>query len=373
MTNRKIKIALNASMLDNCPTGVGIYTYNIINSLAKLNWASNFEKFTVFSPTSSFLNKEIKVAKLSNLMLSSQYGKLAASIRFLWNTFLYPFKSKKYDLVISTTTHGSFFSKNQIITIHDLLSLRFNTISAHQRLYFKYLLPFMMQKSKCVIAISETTKNDIVEYLGLPAHKIHVISNGYDNTKFYPNNTITNLISVEYGVKNYFLAIGPTYPHKNFELLIAAYNKLSANEKLNHPLVIVGGKQPYLKLSERVIFLDYVPDNLMPFLYREAKALVFPSLYEGFGMPPLEAMACGCPVIASDTPAVVEVCEKAALYINPHNQNSITNAFKKLINDADFSLNLKEKGLMQAKKFSWAKAAQKLKILIEEKIYLPTT
>lgn len=383
MNNGKIKIALNASMLDNSPTGVGIYTFNIINSLVKLNWANKYENFTVFSPTLSFLDKEINVSKLSNLMLSSQYGKIAALTRFLWNTIFYFFKSKKYDLVISTTTHGCFFAKNQIITIHDLLSLRFNTISAHQRFYFTYLLPFMMKKSKCVIAISQTTKKDIVKYLGYPEEKIHVIYNGYDDKKYYLKTNASHKITEHYGVKNYFLAIGPTYPHKNFEILISAYDKLSCTEKQKHPLVIVGGKQPYLNLikqfvfdlnlTENVHFLNYVPENLMPALYWEAKALVFPSLYEGFGMPPLEAMACGCPVIASNTPAVLEICENAALYINPYNQKSITNALQKLIrnDDGSYFQQLVEKGLLQAQKFSWAKTAEKLKILIEEKNLLP--
>ncbi len=381
MNKGKIKIALNASMLDNSPTGVGIYTFNIINSLAKLNWNNNYEKFTVFTPTSSFLNEDIEVSKLPNLMLSSQYGKIAAFTRFIWNTFFYPFKSKKYDLVISTTTHGSFFAKNQIITIHDLLSIRFNTISPHQRFYFKNLLPFMMAKCKCVIAISETTKKDIIKYLGYPEEKIHVIYNGYDKTKFNLSDTVSNIIANKYSVKNYFLAIGPNYPHKNFEILLAAYDKLSNTEKLNHPLVIVGGKQPYLSqikqlaldlnLQTSVQFLDYVPDNLMPAIYKEAVALVFPSLYEGFGMPPLEAMACGCPVIASNTAAVMEVCENAALYINPYNPKSITQALQKLIYNPILLNQLKEKGLKQAQKFSWDLTAQKLKTLIEEKIYLP--
>lgn len=382
MNHGKIKIALNASMLDNSPTGVGIYTFNIINSLAKLNWANNYEKFTVFSPTISFLDKGLSISKLSNLMLSSKYGKSAALIRFLWNTLFYPIKTKKFDLVISTTTHGSFFAKNQIITIHDLLSLRFNTISPHQRIYFKYLLPFMMANSKCVIAISETTKKEIVKYLNFPEEKIHVIYNGYDHNKYFLNTSTSTKINETYGLKNYFLAIGPTYIHKNFEILLTAYVKLNYTEKQNHPLVIVGGKEPYLslikslvislQLTQYVHFLNYVPDVLMPALYWEAKALVFPSIYEGFGMPPLEAMACGCPVVASNTPAVMEICENAALYINPHNEQSIIKALQKVISgDKRFFQNLIENGLQQAQKFSWEKTALQLKLLIEEKIYLP--
>ena len=381
MDNAKIRIALNASMLDNSPTGVGIYTFNLINSLSKLNWTSEYDRFTVYSPTLLFLDKKLKISKLSNLMLSSKYGKIAASTRFLWNTLIYPFKTSKFNLVISTTTHGSFFAKNQIITIHDLLSLRFNTISSHQRFYFKYILPFILSRTKCIITISETTKKDIVEYLKYPKENIHVIYNGYDASKYYLNNDESKKILHQYGVKNYFLAIGPTYPHKNFEKLLLAYHKLSPIEKIKHPLVIVGGKQPYLtllkdlvlklKLNDNVHFLHYVPEELMADMYRSAFALVFPSLYEGFGLPPLEAMACGCPVLASNTPAVKEVCEQAALYMDAYNEKSITASLKKIISEIALPQILREKGLVQAQKFSWTNAAESLKTLIEEKIHLP--
>ncbi len=363
-------------MLDNSPTGLGVYSFNVINNLSTLCLGDHYNQITVFTPTSSFLNNNLKIKKISNLMLSSKYGKLAAITRFLWNTFLYPLQAKNYDYLISTTTHGSFFLKNQILTIHDLLSLKFDNISAHQRFYYKYFLPFLVSRAKLIVTISETTKKDIIHFLKCPEDKIHVIYNGYDQTRYFPLDHNPQLILKEYGVSNYWLAVGPTYAHKNLEKLIEVYNKLSDTEKAQKPLVIAGGKDPYLtrlirlveklKLTKHVYFLGYVPENLMPSLYREAFALIFPSLYEGFGLPPLEAMACGCPVITSLVSSMPEVCGDAALYINPSDENSILEAIRQLLNESDLYDGLKKKGLARAAKFSWNKNAQALKELLEK-------
>jgi glycosyltransferase involved in cell wall biosynthesis len=382
VNNKNINIGLNGSMLDEHPTGVGVYSINIINHLCALYQKETHRKITVFSPSTTFLNKNIKVVVLSKFLRSSQYGKIAAFCRFVWNTFYYPLKVKKFDLLISTTTHGSFVLKNQIITIHDLLSLRFNNISPHQRFYFKYLLPWLVSNVKLIIAVSETTKKDIIHYLKCPAEKIKVVYNGY-NELFYniDNNVNSKKIQNQYGIKNYFLAVGPTYPHKNFELLIDAYCKLDSNIKHLFPLVIAGGKNKYLNLlklyvsqknvESNIHFVGYVPEALMPDLYKEAYALVFPSLYEGFGFPLLEAMACGCPVIASHISSMPEVCEDAALYFNPYNTESLTVQLQSIITDKNLYYSLKEKGLNQAKKFSWNKTVDQLKNIIEEVIHSP--
>jgi glycosyltransferase involved in cell wall biosynthesis len=300
----------------------------------------------------------------------------------MWNTFYYPLQAREFDLLISTTTHGSFLLKNQVITIHDLLSLRYKNISAHQRFYFKYLLPFLISKAKLIIAVSEATKLDIIHFLKCPEEKVQVIYNGYDHTRYHMTEKNEQLIRQQYGVSNYLLAVGPTYPHKNFELLINAYNELNDSIKKQYPLVIAGGKKDYLnflkqcvkelKLEDNVHFLGYVPIQLMPSLYREAFALVFPSLYEGFGFPLLEAMACGCPVIVSNTSSMPEVCGDAAIYFDPLDKYSIISSVEKLISDKNLRTQLQEKGLIQSKKFSWTQTAQTLKTVIEKQFPLIT-
>jgi glycosyltransferase involved in cell wall biosynthesis len=377
MNNGALSIGMNGTMLDEHPTGVGVYSFNVINNLSRLFKEEGTQPLTVFTPTRSFLNNNLRIVKLSNLLQSSKYGKLAALCRFAWNTFSYPFYARHFDLLISPTTHGSFFLHNQIITIHDLLSLRYKNISPHQRFYFRHLLPRLLFRARHIVAVSETTKQDIMHYFKCPEEKIRVIYNGYDHNSYYITCENEQNIFNKYGLRQYLLAVGPTYPHKNFEMLLQVYKELSPTLRKQHPLAIAGGKQAYintltalvkkLQLENDVHFLGYVPIQFMPSLYREASALVFPSLYEGFGIPLLEAMACGLPVIASNTSSMPEVCGNAALYIDPLDKNSLKAAIEKITTDTNLRLELREKGLIRVKQFSWEQTAREYKTLIQTK------
>ncbi len=374
MDNHTNKIAINGSMLDNEPTGVGMYSFNLINHLFAINQKKTSKDFIVFTPSDLFLNKDIKTVKLSQYLLSSKYKKFAAAYRFLWNTFSYPFYARKYSLLINPTTHGSLFLNNQIFTIHDLISLRYKNIMAHQRFYFKYILPFYIKRAKIIITISENTKKDIVHFFDCPSEKIKVLHNGYDETLFTYDGKLSNIITKEFGVKNYLLAVGPTYSHKNFELLIQVYHELPDTYQEQRPLVIAGGKEPYLQYLKNLVsksgnknihFLGYVPLRLMPYLYREAFAFIFPSLYEGFGIPLLEAMASGCPVIASDASSVPEVCEDAVVYFNPLEKSFLAEAIKRVSDNEILRNELRRKGLTQVKKFSWMRTAETFNSIID--------
>lgn len=375
---QRLSIGMNGSMLDDQPTGVGVYSFNIINSLSNLYSKENSVPLTVFSPTHSYLNKNIRLIKLSAFLQASRFGKLAAVCRFMWNTFYYPIQARRFSILLSPTTHGSFFLRNQVITIHDLLSLRYRNISAHQRFYFKHLLPFMISRARVVVTVSEATKMDVIHYLKCPPEKIQVVYNGYDETRFFKTEHCEKIILSKYGVSDYLLAVGPTYPHKNFESLFKAYHQLGESIKTRCPLVIVGGKPPYLSkckqvvkdldLQDHVHFLGYIPMDLMAALYREALALVFPSLHEGFGFPLLEAMACGCPVVSSNTSSMIEVCADAALYFNPLDIDSMVAAIEQVISNTPLRDTLTEKGLTRCKAFSWTQTARKLKTLIDNQL-----
>jgi glycosyltransferase involved in cell wall biosynthesis len=374
--NNRLNIGINASMLDEHPTGVGVYSFQLINNLSAICQRENKYNLTVFSPTKYMLNKDICIKKLPDLFLSSKYGKLAALARFLWNSFCYPLVSTKFDLLLSPTTHGSFTSGRQVITIHDLLSLRFRSILPHQRFYFKRLLPFMLKKTKLVVTVSESTKKDIVTFLNYPPEKIHVVHNGYDPIAYHAAVQNKNHIVSTYGVSNYLLAIGATYPHKNFELLIEAYAELDLSIRNTHPLVIAGGKADYISvlkqlvkskdLESYILFIGYVPIELMPSLYKEAVALVFPSIYEGFGIPLLEAMATGCPVIVSNSSSMPEVCGSAALYFDPLQKDSLKTSIQALLDNQLMRQNLIKKGIERSKDFSWNKMAEHIHLLFDK-------
>ncbi|MBC7848611.1 MAG: glycosyltransferase family 4 protein [Chitinophagaceae bacterium] len=369
-------IGFNGSMLDEKPTGVGVYTYNIINNLQRLYQSDPTRSLEVFTPSRSFLNKSVAIIKLPNILQSSRFGKTAALTRFLWNLILYPVVAKRMSLLVSPTTHGSLALSNQLITIHDLLSLRYDNISKHQRFYFTYVLPRLVKKTKKIIAISESTKKDVVHFLNCPPEHVKVIYNGYDKEQFYQSNVSGTDIYSKYKLQKYILAIGPTYPHKNFATLLHAYAKLPVAEREMYPLVIAGGMKKYLRSLEAIVnalalqkhvhFLGYVPQELMRSLYTEALMLVFPSLYEGFGFPLLEAMACGCPVASSQTSSMPEVCGNAAIYFDPLSADSILSSMRSIIVSAEVRNNLITKGLERAKLFSWEKAATEYKTLIDE-------
>lgn len=375
MTPKELTIAINGSMLDDHPTGVGVYTINIINNLSRLYHDNKSRKLTVFTAARQLLDDDIETISISSFVKSSTYGKFAALSRFLWNTFLYPVKVKKFDLLISLTTHGSLFTKNQILTIHDLISLKYDNISLHQRFYFKYLLPHMVKRAKMILTVSESSKKDIVHYLKCPENKVQIIYNGYNEAVYNYASERTDFIKTNYNVSNYLLAIGPTYPHKNFETLIKAYNSLDDSTRIKHPLVIAGGKKKYLKtlkalvsklnLEVNVRFIGYVPNELMPSLYQEASLLIFPSLYEGFGIPLVEAMACGCPVIASNASSIPEVCGDAAKYFDALDKTALKKLIEELMNDQVTYQECVQKGLSQVKKFTWQQSAENLKDIIE--------
>lgn len=362
-------------MLDDRPTGVGVYTANVVNYLNGLFVGKKDMRLTVFTPTRSFLGSDILTVKLPGILKSSKYGKYAALTRFLWNLMIYPLRARKFDLLLSTTTHGSLWLNNQIITIHDLISLHFNNISAHQRFYFKYILPVMIRRARKVIAISESTKRDIVRFLDCPEEKIAVVYNGYDEARFFEDVQAAARVKEIFGIENYFLAVGPTYPHKNFERLIEAYSKFDKEFRYSMPLVFCGGMRAYLSvlqrkvreagISENVFFLGYVGAEHMPDLYRGARALLFPSLHEGFGFPLLEAMACGCPVLASNLSSMPEVCGEAALYFDPFSVEDMEEKIRLFASQPEVSSGLKAKGLERVKMFSWERTAMQLQQIIK--------
>jgi glycosyltransferase involved in cell wall biosynthesis len=374
MTQRKLNIALNASMLDEQPTGTGIFSLHLINHLHAIQKFQKWENLTVFSPTKNELAKNLKIIKLSNLLQASKFGKVAGLCRFIWNTIYYPIQARRYDVHISPTTHGGFSFNNQILTIHDLISLRFNNISLHQRFYFRYFLPHLVKNSKLIIAVSETTKQDIINFLRCSPDKIEVIYNGYDRERYFPLAENDHAIEKAYGFSQYILAVGPTYEHKNFRVLMEAYKMLGPEFIREYPLLVAGGKNPYLgeiislvkalELENSVHFLGYVPINLMASLYREATLLIFPSLYEGFGFPVLEAMACGCPVLTSNTSSMPEVCGDAAAYFDPSDKTALAQTISGALKDKFMLQSLKLRGLVQCQKFSWEITAEKFKNII---------
>lgn len=363
-----MKIALNATIIEDKPRGLGIYAINIMTGL--LPRIENPVIFTAhpesFKNSASYIKSPIKKVNRWVRPSSGKFNrKLAAALRFLWTQTVLPLTTLEnhIDIYYSPTQHGLVWlpkGSSQIVTVHDLLPLQYPSLRRHQQLYYKVFLPIVLKKSAAIITVSESTKRDLIQFYNYPAERIHVIYNGYDQDMFKPSDT-------QASDGKYFLIVNAHHPYKNAQAALDAYKNLA--DLLEHGLIIVAPEpgSTYVRklkskvalhgLEKRVCFKDYVGEEELAGLYRGATALIYPSLYEGFGLPPLEAMACGCPVIVSNTSSLPEVCGGAAYGVDPQDTAAISEAMFKVATDKALRARLHEDGLLRAKLFSWDRAA----------------
>ena len=259
-------------------------------------------------------------------------------------------------------------NSKRIVVVHDLIPLKKldGSFRYYQRyIYYKYFLGHMFRSVDKIVAISASTKKDLIQYFGLPESKIEVIFNGFNHLLSSANLREDLDDGSHYGgYGNYVLYIGNLLPHKNLERLIQAIALI--REQMDVNLVLVGSSdsKKYKKIAKRlgihnhVFFLGNIPDGQLSGIIQKAKAFVLPSLYEGFGMPPLEAMSASVPVAVSRTSSLPEVCGDAALYFNPYDILDIANTIKKLLNDQQVRQRCIANGLEQIRLFDWNITAQ---------------
>ena len=267
-------------------------------------------------------------------------------------------------------------AKNRLVTIHDVFHLAFlDTLNFKQKIYAKLLINQAVDRSGNILTVSEFSKNEIVKYTKT-TKSIDVVYNAIDFDKFKVINDKKNLDKVKekYNLpKSFILFVGNVKPHKNIKNLLLAIKTLSTN------FVVVGKKDGFITgdenileiieqnaLQERVFFTGYVQDEDIPALYNLAKLFVFPSFYEGFGIPPLEAQACGCPVICSNAASLPEVGgEDSVMYCDPYNANDIKEKIELVLADENLQEVLVKKGFENIKRFSWEKSAKEIIKVIE--------
>jgi len=266
-------------------------------------------------------------------------------------------------------------AKKRIVTIHDVFHLAFyNNLNFKQKIYSKFVINQAVDRSDLIITVSNFSANEIKKYTNT-SKKIEVVYNAVDSDRFKPIKDTETLkkIKEKYNLPNKFiLFVGNVKPHKNLKRLLLALKNLETN------LVIVGKKEGFItgdegisnlikqnNLENKIFFTGYVQDEDLPAIYNLATLFIFPSLYEGFGIPPLEAQACGCPVICSNVASLPEVYGDSVLYCNPYDLNDIKEKIEILINNEDLREQLRLKGFENLKKFSWKKSAKKIIEIIE--------
>ena len=268
-----------------------------------------------------------------------------------------------------------------VVTIHDCIHLRFPQYLPN-RLAYAYAWSTMWMathRANRVLTVSEASKRDILRYFRIPERKIDVIYNAIDDRLGEtPSPEEIERVRERYQLNApYVLYAGNIKPHKNLERLIEAFHTLRQDPDLGHvKLLIIGdeiSKYATLrravhryKLHKHVRFFGFVSDKTLAVLYRLARVFVFPSLYEGFGFPPLEAMASGTPVITSNVSSLPEVVGDAALLIDPLDANEIAQAMRRVLMDSDLREDLRQRGLRRVKEFSWERSVRRVREIYGE-------
>lgn len=340
------RIYINGRFLTQSMTGVERYAYMICKTLAEMK-----KNFTIICPKSPIMS----CYNISNLpIVHYGFGK-----SHLWEQCVLPFYfiGKKDYVVMSFTGLGSILIRNKIMTIHDLSFLENRKwFSKYYYWWYKLMTPLAVRTSKYIITVSEFSKKEILRFYPFLSERcICVIYSGPDKSKF------RHLEEVPIPTERFALAVSSLDPRKNFSRLIEAFQGIS-----NCSLYIVGGNNRVFtqqttdsQIGNNIKFLGRVSDEELLRLYNQAVCFIFPSIYEGFGLPPIEAMCCGCPVLVSDLEVHREVCADAAIYFDPYQVEDIRATIEQFMNGANsLHSSLIARGYENVKRFSWTNTTQ---------------
>lgn len=355
------RIVFNAMILNDKPTGLGVYCKNIlsrinINNVNNILYTDNYKERTNTSKDIIFkINENNKIKSILNR-----------------NIFMRKWINKQKNIIHYSPTQHGVSNKNikQIITIHDLMPLYFPEGRIHQFLYYKLFLKKIIKNSNLIITVSNNTKNDLIKEYKVKEDKVKVIYNGFDKPKVLNKEESKNIVKNKFGVNDYILMIGIHYAYKNLHSVIEAYDLIK--DEIDKPIVIVGNDdckygnklKELVKakgIEDRVFFLGYVSNEDKNRLYQAAKLFIYPSKYEGFGLPVLEAMANNTVVACSNTSSLPEVVGDAAIMFNPDSIEDIRGSIKYAynLNENEYAKFI-EKGNFQISKFSWDKCASEV-------------
>lgn len=348
-------LLVNLSALIEKPTGISVYARNLLPQLKALR------------PT-ILVNEDIIGCHRMPIptRMSPEYGLKGHIKRLSW---LQSGLTKTYNalnsrLIFSPLPEAPIYSQCRfVVTVHDLIPLRFPRPFSPLTNYFRYVVPQVVKQAVHIICDSDSTARDLNQFYGIDRHKITTIPLAYDQENFRYQQDFA-----EQSAERYFIYIGRQDTYKNLGRLIDAFSRIGP--KTDTQLWFVGPQdQRYtprliaqaqeLDVADRVQFLDYVTYAELPKLLGGALALTFPSLWEGFGLPALEAMACGTPVIASNVSSLPEVVGDAAMLIDPYRVDQLADAMAMLAQDTQLRHTLRANGLAQAQQFSWEKTGHR--------------
>ncbi len=366
-----MKIGVDARVIKKYP-GLGRYCINILKGLSDIDIDNEYIVFTLIPEKLDFLHahKNFRIVQADYPVLS--YKTLYAFSRFINNykpdTFLSTFQVAPLNV-----------SCPMVMVLHDMMDLMYRDAFTHHNFiirtglnwFFKYTIPRSVNKASAIITVSESTKRDLLDYFGMNEKKVTAILEGVEeNFKPVTDREVLLKVKDRYKLPDRFvLYLGSIKPYKNLHGVLEAFSKLSEIGLHDDIKLIIGGLKHFsldkfnakiekLNIRDKVQRIGFIKEEDLPAVYSLAEVFLFPSIWEGFGLPALEAMACGVPVVTSNTSSLPEVVGDAGIKVDPHNIAEIAYNLNKLLQDPELRRGLSEKGIERARTFSWKKAAE---------------
>ncbi len=359
---------INASIIGDSPTGLGLYAINLIRALDGIR-----DDLRVFTSCPGALGQLRARLRPATALARPERGLRGHFSRLLWVQTALRVRARRagIDVLLNTVPEAILGTDlPQVTVVHDLLPLFFPAEYPRQQYYFRSFVPRVLKSSRIIVADSASTRRDIIQSYGIAPDKVRVIYPGYD-----PGNFAANGAARGSGGDSYLLYVGNLLPHKNLLNLLDALAILRRRRPAR--LIIRGDGQPIyaravrervetLGLGDLVSFQGYAGPQALRDLYAHAACLVLPSLREGFGLPVLEAMACGTPVITSSSSSLPEVGGDAAVRVDPHDAIELADAMYRVLTDTRLCEELSERGLKWVGGFSWRRTAEQMSRLLDD-------
>lgn len=367
-TKSQLRIGIDARFYGPKQKGLGRYVQKLVENLEKVDLNN---QYIIFLRQENWSDYQPSNPNFKKVLADYRWYSLPEQI-------LMPIKiwQAKVDLMHYPHFNVPIFClKPFVVTIHDLVLRKFPTRRAStlnpflywlKNLAYRLVVYLAIKRAKKIIAVSNYTKKDILKYFKVKPEKIEVVYEGAPARRDSPSDTV--LVSEGLSLpKPYILYVGNAYPHKNLERLILSFKKLIEDKQIDCQLVLVGELDYfYQRLREmssvvpsgKIIFTDFVSDKELTSLYQNASLYVFPSLGEGFGLPPLEAMAFGLPVVCSRATCLPEVLGQAVVYFDPENIEEMAEKIKQVLKDKQLQEKLIVQGFKRIQKYQWSKMAQ---------------
>jgi glycosyltransferase involved in cell wall biosynthesis len=361
-----MKIGLNAHLLSNQAgyrsAGIHGYIHNILAHTPHL--ASEDWQFT------AMVGGQNRALFDGVTMHRAPFDTESPAKRIIWEQCLQPIQLGQFDLYHAMAFVAPLMlSSPMVVTVYDLTFMRYpERLTTARRLYLKMFTALTCRRAKRVIAISQSTADDLTTLLDIPSDKIDVTPLGYDAKTYrpLPLSQLNDFSTLHNLPERFWLFVGTLEPRKNLVMLLNAYAKLSKSERL--PLILGGGKGWMVDeifatierhgLSEEVMHIGFIPTEDLPLWYNRAEAFLYPSVFEGFGLPVLEAMACGTPVLTSNVSSLPEVAGEVGLTLPPNDEAVWADALRQVYQDNEWRASAREQGLQRAQQFTWERTAQ---------------